>query len=127
MIVSASPTMVDTTVLIDHLRGVNAAGAFLAALEAPPYASELTRTEVMIDLRSAERIAAERLFAHIEWIPVGERIARDAGELGRRFRRSHHLGVTDLVIGATAQLLGAALATHNVKHYPMLADLRPPY
>jgi predicted nucleic acid-binding protein len=33
----------------------------------------------------------------------------------------------DFVIGATAQLLEADLATRNVRHYPMLAGLKPPY
>jgi predicted nucleic acid-binding protein len=125
---STAATVVDTTVLVDHLRGVVDARNYLLSLNAPPFASELSRAEVISGLRTDERRAAEQLFGGIEWVPVGERIAREAGTLGRRFRRSHvGLGVADLVIAATALLLGADLATHNVKHYPMFPGLSAPY
>lgn len=82
---------------------------------------------MIVGLRSAERRRAEHLFASIEWVPVGERIARVAGDLGRRFRRSHALGVADLVVAATATVLDASLATHNLRHYPMFPKLSVPY
>jgi predicted nucleic acid-binding protein len=82
---------------------------------------------VIVGLRPAERRRAEHLFASIEWVPVGERIARVAGELGRRFRRSHVLGVADLIVAATATILDASLATHNLRHYPMFPRLSAPY
>lgn len=79
-------------------------------------------------MRSAERRAAERLFALIEWIPVSEAIARRAGELGRRWRRSHPgIGVADLAIAATAEQVDGTVATRNLKHFPMFRDLRAPY
>ena len=78
-------------------------------------------------LRSAERSAAEALFAGLEWAELTQPIARLAGELGRRYRSSHGLAVADLVVAATTQHLGAVLATHNLRHYPMLADLAAPY
>lgn len=114
--------------VIDHLRGVEAARVYLGGLTEMPYASELTRAEVIAGLRSAERRSAEQLFALIEWVAVGERLARQAGVLGRTYRHSHAgIGVADLVVAATAQELRADLATHNVKHYPMFKGLRPPY
>jgi predicted nucleic acid-binding protein len=120
--------LLDTTVLIDHLRGVSAARAFLAELPALPSCSEMSRVEVLQGLRPRERAAAEGLFAVLRWIPVDEPIARRAGELGRRYRSSHPgLSLADLVIGATALQLDLALATSNVRHYPMLRSLRPPY
>ena len=49
-------------------------------------------------------------------------------EIGRRLRRSHPgLSLADLVIGATALELDLPLATQNVRHFPMLRSLRPPY
>lgn len=63
----------------------------------------------------------------IQWIMVDERISRRAGELGRRYRRSHAaIGVSDLLIAATAELAGD-LATSNVRDLPMFKRLRPPY
>lgn len=120
--------VLDTTVLIDHLRASDAAGAYLAGLEDRPVCSEISRIEVMQGLRSAERRAGDRLFALIEWIPVDTVIARRAGELGRRWRRSHPgVGVADLAIAATVEQLGADLATRNVKHFPMFKGLKAPY
>lgn len=120
--------VLDTTVLIDHLRASESAGTYLASLEDRPVCSEITRIEVLQGLRSAERRAGERLFALIEWVPVDAVIARRAGELGRRWRRSHPgIGVADLAIAATAEQLGATLATRNVKHFPMIKGLTAPY
>ena len=120
--------VLDTTVLIDHLRRSPAAVAFLRALVEPPFCSELTRVEIVRGLESAERSAAERLFGLLVWVPVGETVARRAGELGRSYRRSHPgISTTDLIIGATALELGVSLATTNVRHYPMFKGLRAPY
>src|SRR5690348_17658847 len=71
---------------------------------------------------------ADRLFGLIVWVPLTEVVARRAGGLGRRWRRSHPgIGVADLTIAATAEEAGVGLATRNLKHFPMFADLRDPY
>lgn len=114
--------------LVDHLRADASATAYIKALEHRPSCSEISRIEVMQGLRSDERRAAEALFRLIEWIPVSEAVARRAGELGRRWRRSHPgIGVADLAVAATAEHLGSAVATRNVKHFPMFPGLEPPY
>lgn len=120
--------VLDTSVLVDHLRAVTPATEFLAGLKVRPACSEISRIEVLQGLRSAERRAAARLFALIEWVPVDEAVARRAGELGRKWRRSHPgIGVADLAIAATAEQLEATLATRNLKHFPMFKGLRAPY
>lgn len=120
--------VLDSTVLIDHLRGSADAGSYLASLRDPPACSEIVRVEVITGLRSAERRPAELLFGAIEWIAVDEPIARRAGELGRRFRASHQgIDAADLAVAATAEHLEAVLATANVKHFPMFPELAPAY
>lgn len=120
--------VLDTTVLVDQLRGSEAAFEYLVGLKAKPVCSEITRIEVMQGLRSSERRAANRIFANIGWAPVDEAVARRAGELGRKWRRSHPgIGLADLVIAATAEGLEAELATQNLKHFPMFKNLRAPY
>lgn len=120
--------VLDTTVLIDILRAHRPALAYVAALEAAPSCSEVTRIEVVMGLRSEERRRAERLFAAIAWMAIDEAIARRAGELGRRWRKSHPgIGVADLAVAATAEELGGTLATANVRHFPMFPHLEPPY
>lgn len=114
--------------LIDHLRGSPLASSFIAELEARPACSEISRIEVVQGLRSDERRAVETLFELIEWVPLTEALAWHAGELGRRWRRSHPgIGVADLAIAATAESLEATVATANVSHFPMFPRLRPPY
>lgn len=118
----------DTTVIVDLLRGDEPARRFLKRLEALPVCSEITRVEAMRGLRSHERSPAERLFGRLDFVAVDERIARRAGELGRRWRASHpDIGIADLAVAATAELLEGELATANVKHFPMFPELERPY
>ena len=120
--------LVDTTVLIDLLRGNPAARDFLSRLTEVPLASEVTRVEILRGLRAAERDATERLFEALRWARVDEGIARRAGELGRRWDRHRPgMALADLIIAATAEQLAADLATSNVRHFPMFPGLRPPY
>jgi predicted nucleic acid-binding protein len=118
----------DTSVVIDLLRGHPPAIAYAKSLSVPPSCSEITRVEVLRGLRSDERRATERLFATISWLPVDEPIARRAGDLGRTWRRSHMgIATADLIIAAAAEALALELATLNVKHFPMVRGLKPPY
>lgn len=120
--------VLDTSVLVDHLRGSAPATEYLAGLDDRPSCSEISRIEAIQGLRSSERRAADRLFALIAWVPVSETVARRAGELGRRWRRSHPgIGVADLAIAATAEALEGDVATRNLKHFPMFKGLRVPY
>ena len=120
--------LLDSDVIIDYLRGQPAAGRYVDGLAAAPTCSEVTRVEVLRGVRSPERRVTERFLATIRWALVDEGISGLAGELGRRFRRSHvALGVADLVIAATAQRLEMPLATLNVRHFPMFDGLEPAY
>lgn len=123
--------VVDTSVLIDNLRDVPAAGRALDAAEAAGHqltAAVVTKIELLAGMRSHERRATRELLSAFTWIAVGDEIAERAGALARTFRRSHQgIGLVDLVIAATVQHLGAQLWTHNLRHYPMFPDLEPPY
>lgn len=120
--------LLDTSVVIDILRVHPAALRFARSLKEVPTCSEISRVEVLRGVRSGERGTTERFFGSLRWVGVDEGIARRAGELGRAWRRSHPgLSTPDLIIGATAQELGLALATCNVTHFPMLKGLRAPY
>ncbi|MEO8511787.1 MAG: type II toxin-antitoxin system VapC family toxin [Chloroflexota bacterium] len=119
--------VLDTTVLIDLLRGHAPARTYLTSLAETAVCSEITRVELLRGVRTSERTGAERLMRALRWIGLDEEIARRAGTLGRTWRRSHALATPDLVIAATAQELGAQLATSNVRHFPMFDGLEPPY
>lgn len=61
-------------------------------------------------------------------MPVGEEVVRTAAELARRHRRADGgIDDADYLIAATAVLLEAELLTTNVRRFPMLPGLAPPY
>lgn len=123
--------LVDTTVAVDHLRGAPAATDLLAGLITGGetlVASEITRFELLAGVRKAEMDALESFFSSLAWAPVDEEISRIAGTLAHRLRRSHGgIDDADYLIAATAVVLEADLLTTNVRHFPMIEGLRPPY
>lgn len=122
--------VVDTSVLIDVLRGHAAAGEVLEREResGPLLGSEVTRLEVLAGMRPKEERATRRLFEAVSWHAVDEEIAEIAGELGQRWLPGHRtIDSADLAIAATAVRAGCSVLTRNVKHFPMFPDLRPPY
>ena len=120
----------DSTVLIAHLRGVAPATTLLraAAADGAAHASVLSRVEMEGGMRSSERAHVARLFVALQMEPVTDAIATRAGEMLRKYRRSHsNIDIVDYVVAATAEELGADLLTLNVRHFPMISGLRAPF
>jgi predicted nucleic acid-binding protein len=120
--------LLDTDILVDYLRGDERARD-LVLREADAIAvSAITVAELYAGARTeAESLDLDELLAALPVIEVGPDIARQAGLLKATFGRSHGVGIADAVIAATARVHALALATLNVRHYPMIAGLRPPY
>ena len=123
--------LLDTTVAIDHLRGTPAAVELLKELvenDETLAASEIVRFELVAGVRNDELAALEQFFSVLSWVPVGEDVAREAGELARKHRPANSgIDDADYLIAATALLLDADLLTTNVRHFPMLPGLKTPY
>lgn len=122
--------LVDTSVLIDYLRGHRGAGELLERerAAAPLHASEITRLEVLAGMRGTEEEETRSLLSTLIWHPVDADVAEEAGALGRRWLPGHHtIDGADLAIAATAIRSGSRLLTRNVRHFPMFADLQLPY
>ena len=122
--------VVDTSILIDVLRGKPVAAAVLrdARVGGPLHASDVTRLEVLAGMRRGEEESTRRLFGAFAWHPLDESIAELAGELGRRWLPGNRgVDSAHLAIAATAMALGARLITLNVKHFPMFGGLSAPY
>lgn len=123
--------LVDTPIIIDHLRDDPRAVQLLKRLfeeEGRIWAATPTRTEVLAGIRRHERRPMLQLFDVLSWVEIDAIVADAAGELARRFRRSHgRIDTTDFLIAAAAQYIDARLITLNVRHYPMFPMLRPAY
>ena len=123
--------LLDTTIAVDHLRGDDRAASLLERLTnegEPLLASELSRFELLAGMRPEELDATERFMDALSWVPVNEEIARLAGSMAAEYRRSHSgIDAIDYVIAATSTVTGADLLTTNVRHFPMIPQLRPPY
>lgn len=123
--------LIDSDVLISHLRGKEVARDWLLALREAsgrPSISAVSVTEVTGGMRSGERATVWRLLGSMRVEPVSDSIARRAGELMRKYRRSHSgIGLGDYLIAATAEVRGLSLATLNLKHFPMFRDLQAPF
>jgi predicted nucleic acid-binding protein len=123
--------IVDTSVLIDHLRGVDGARDSLrnAAIAGERLAaSVMTKIEVLAGMRVAEESATRRLLDSLDLIEVDDTVAERAGMLANRYLRSHPgVDPVDYDIAATAQHLSAELWTRNLKHFPMFPGLKAPY
>ena len=123
--------LVDSDVLIAHLRGVQAARVWLLAARretGPLAASAVSVVEVAGGSRSGELPEVRRLLASLRIVSVSERIAWLAAEMMRRHRQAHPgIGLGDYLVAASAAVEGLTLATLNVRHFPMFPGLQPPF
>ncbi len=112
----------DTTVLIDHLRGRPVIHRIDQLLDrGVTLATTASNVEEIVrGLRDGEHTAAEGLFAGLAVLPITADAAWRAGEWRRQFAaRGVTLWQADCLIGATALTHGADLATGNPKDFPM--------
>lgn len=118
-----SGVLIDSDVLIDVLR--DRKGTLidqwieLANSDDSLYCSPVSVAEIWHGMREQKRHAIERLFSVMTCLPIGEEVARKAGDYLRSFHKSHGLQLADGLIAATASLNGLALWTRNRRHFPM--------
>lgn len=115
--------LLDTTVVIDVLRGRSGAIARLRALHDAgdvPYVCAVTAEETVRGLRPSEDGAARALFSGLRPAPLSTHEGWQAGEWRRRFAAG---GVTlsqaDCLVAAAALAVRARLATGNPRDFPM--------
>ncbi len=114
--------LLDSTVLIDALRGRPAASRLtgLRRRGVEPCVCAISVEEIWRGLRPGEDAAARRLFNAFRLAPLGVAQGMLAGAWRRRFAEQ---GVTlhqaDCLIAAAAQGIGASLATANIDDFPM--------
>lgn len=114
--------LIDTDVLIDHLKGLTQAQRFLderAQGGDDLLYSVITRAELFAGMRSDEEPALRALLGAMDEIDIDASIAELAGDYCRRYGPSHNVLLPDALIAASAVSQAASLITLNAKHFPM--------
>ncbi len=115
--------LLDTTVLIDLLRGRGDGVAMVqsaAQSRSELVTSAVNVAEVHAGLRSGEEARANVLLSSLEVLPVTKTIAAMAGTFIREWsKKGRTLTLPDMLVAATALEHNTILATTNVKDFPM--------
>lgn len=114
--------LIDSDVLIDHLRKEKKALRFLATeLEKNSLVciSVISRAEILAGIMKGEDDIVNNLFEILTPINIDVSIADRAGEYLRNYGKSHSLSIGDALIAATSKEMSLTLITRNLKHYPM--------
>jgi predicted nucleic acid-binding protein len=124
--------LLDTTVLIDVLRGRPGTTGRLRSLRSSHdsvFACAVNIEEIARGLRPSEMEAASSLVAGLRVAPLGRAEGWAAGEWRRELAaRGTTVAQADALVAAAAHSLAATLATGNIKDFPTgqppLEDLR---
>ena len=112
--------LLDTSILVDVLRGDKSARAWIDALPDDACAiSVITSAELIAGCRNrTEQRTVERELELYDTLWVTEEISETAFGFYKRYHLSHNVGFLDCLIGATSIANGLHLATLNLKHFP---------
>jgi len=118
--------LVETSIMVDLLRGYQPAKAWIDSLPAGQVAvSFVTAAELLAGCRNRreQRIVEQELASYIIlW--DSEMASRLAWDWYRQFHLSHGMGFLDCLIGAAAHQYGLVLYSLNDKHFAPLPGLQ---
>ncbi|MGD0950565.1 MAG: PIN domain-containing protein [Candidatus Binatia bacterium] len=115
--------LLDTTVLVAHLRGESDVTGLLLRLLSEGHHLGTTCVniaEVERGVRPRERRTTALLLERLKFIETTREAAIRAGRYQREWQvRGHTIHMPDALIAGTARAHGAIILTDNVKHFPM--------
>jgi len=119
---SLSGVLLDTTALIDALRGRPAAARIrqLRTAGDRPYTCAINVEELFRGVKQGEESSVARLLNGLRLAPLGRIQGEQAGRWRRQFvSRGVTLSQADCLVAAAAVGVGARLATGNPRDFPM--------
>jgi predicted nucleic acid-binding protein len=118
--------LLDTSILIDILRGQVTARNWVDSLALPARViSVITSAELLAGCHNQrEQRAVERELNLYTTAWLDETISQTAIDLYKRFHLSHGVGFLDCLIAATALRHGYRLATLNLRHFTILPGVQ---
>ncbi|MDE1855860.1 MAG: type II toxin-antitoxin system VapC family toxin [Candidatus Micrarchaeota archaeon] len=120
-----SEIVVDTSIIIDHLRNVPKATAIIEKImdgSIIGYISVLTEAELFAGRdsgKSEERTLLIELLSVFNKIDVNESIARIAGDIRRKYGTS----ISDAIIAATSLTVQSKLVTQDIRDFERIKEI----
>ena len=115
--------ILDSTFLIDHMKGDQSARAWwrrMFELGDQPVVTEIVVCEVRTGLRDRDVGILERLLGSMEFVQPGLETAMLAGQWRAEVRQTGRtLGPADALIAAAAFHLGGGVVTRNVRDFEL--------
>lgn len=123
---------IDTTVLVDYLRGYAPAVGLMERLtreDAELVSSYAMRAEVLAGMRRGEERLTEDLLSLVAWESFARNECDAVGALGRRHLAANPgIDTPDLMLAEVAVRLGAEVLSTNVKHFrELFPGIKAPY
>ena len=120
--------LVDTDVMVDLLRGHEAAMVWVREHTEKIALSVITVAELYAGFKGDdEKRLLDDLVGLFQILPVTAQVAKQGGLYRQQYRPSHGVGLADALIAATAVAHDARLVSLNRKHFPMLDIVDTPY
>lgn len=114
--------LADTTVLIDHLRGVEGAKTFLK--RTTPSISHVSISELIEGTKNKNQLRqVNQAVGDLPHLPISEPISSRAIGLMKKYFLPHRLELPDALIAATAIEENLVLVTGNTKHFSFIKEL----
>jgi len=117
--------ILDTDILIDHLRGYLPAKGYMEQFEFGNFKGYITTVSIL-ELYAGKKIkelpkmmGVERLIGMLEKVDLSVEIAKKAGEIVRLYE----CVIPDAIVAATASHNGAKIVTRNRKHYSKIKEV----
>jgi len=120
-----SDLLLDADILIDLVRGVPNAKAWLASLQEAPFVSCFAALEVLAGSRDKqERLKVERLLSAFPLLYPTKPDIDYALWNYSQFSLSHGVGAIDTLTASLAVNRGSTLVSRNAKHFTPLPNLK---
>jgi predicted nucleic acid-binding protein len=119
--------LVETTILVDFLRGSDAAAEYLdkARAEGDLLCSGVTQAELFVGSRARSEIRAiDQLLARFQSEPIAAGDSTRALTWLRKYYHSRGVGFHDCLLGAAAARRQIPIATLNEKHFMALPGVK---
>ena len=117
-------TIIDTSVLVDYLRGLPLAIEFLDSIKLP-HISIITWMEIIQGSRNKRDIKINSFFlSNFKVIKIDKQISNLTMDLMKKYKLKYNLLILDAFIAATAVNQNKKLITRNIKDFKFIKRLK---